>query len=175
MNSVYATIKDINNDLINKANREDYQLASFEDAMNLAITSNALSLIKGFMQNNCCSITNAFNMRNILEHYVFILMNNAGDISDMHKDLFNVQYKLIEYNCYNNNNYSESKNLIDKNIIYKTFAFLTYNLIAKPITWFSFKFIRKIKYKNTKIQNVLFNRFCVIHELLQRKKQKTYN
>ena len=113
MNSVYATIKDINNDLINKANREDYQLASFEDAMNLAITSNALSLIKGFMQNNCCSITNAFNMRNILEHYVFILMNNAGDISDMHKELFNIQYKLIEYNCYNSNNYSESKNLID--------------------------------------------------------------
>ena len=100
VNQFYGVIKSINNDLIAKSNKTDYRSTSFIDAMDLAITSNTLSLIKGYMQNNCCSITNALNMRNILEHYVLVLMDEAGDITESQKELFNVQYSLIEYQCY---------------------------------------------------------------------------
>ena len=38
-----------------------------------------------------------------------------------------------------------------KNPFYNFFGFLTYNLIAKPITWFCFTFVRGVKYKNKKV------------------------
>ena len=111
---VYAGIKNINSQLIKKSNALPYASASFTDAMDLAITSNALSLIKGFLHDNYYSITNALNIRNIIEHYVFILMDNAGDISDVQKELFNEQYKLIEYRCYNKNDLGDNGVSIDR-------------------------------------------------------------
>ena len=55
---VYAAIKNINSQLLKKSNDIPYASASFTDAMDLAITSNALSLIKGFLHENYYSITN---------------------------------------------------------------------------------------------------------------------
>ncbi len=40
---------------------------------------------------------------------------------------------------------------ISKNFFYNLFGNLCYFCLAKPITWFIFKFIRHIKYKNTKV------------------------
>ena len=55
-----------------------------------------------------------------------------------------------------NNNLNKRKidknyKYVHKNIFYRFFSFVTYNFFAKPITWFCFKFIRHIKYKNKKI------------------------
>ena len=96
LNNLYALVKTINTQLITKSNKSDYSLADFTDAIDLAVTSNALSLIKAVMQDNFCSITNLLNIRNIIEHYVLLLMDESGDISDTQKELFNEQYKLIE-------------------------------------------------------------------------------
>ena len=46
---------------------------------------------------------------------------------------------------------TKSYEYVSKNPFYNFFGFLTYNLLAKPITWFSFKFIRHIKYVNKKV------------------------
>ena len=130
INQFYGVIKSINNDLIAKSNKTDYLFTSFTDAMDLAITSNTLSLIKGYMQNNCCSITNALNMRNILEHYVFILMDEAGDITETQKELFNVQYSLIEYQCYKDKIINISRDLIEFEELNKEYK-VAINLFAK--------------------------------------------
>ena len=103
LNNLYALVKTINTQLITKSNKSDYSIADFTDAMDLAITSNALSLIKAVMQDNFCSITNLLNIRNIIEHYVLLLMDESGDISETQKELFNEQYKLIEYKSYKDN------------------------------------------------------------------------
>lgn len=42
---------------------------------------------------------------------------------------------------------------VSKNFFYNIFGNITYFCLAKPVTWFIFKFIRRIKYKNTKILN----------------------
>jgi len=88
--------------------------------MDLTITSNGLSLIKSILdfldlilnqeENekleadiNICSfssITNALNLRNIIECFALINMNEQGDITDSQKMLFVEQYKLIEYKLY---------------------------------------------------------------------------
>lgn len=100
LDRLYASLKQCNNDLLDKANIPDYIGATFDDAINLSITSNALSLLKGFFQNNHYSITNALNIRNIIECYTLLQMNEKGDISDKQKQLFIEQYKLIEYQSY---------------------------------------------------------------------------
>ena len=105
INSHYARIKNINNRLLTKANDEDYARAEFNDAMDLSITSNTLSLMKSFLQKEPCALTSALNMRNILESYVFILMNKAGDLTNKDKELFSVQYKLLEYTWYKSDGY----------------------------------------------------------------------
>ena len=52
LNNLYALVKTINTQLITKSNKSDYSVADFTDAMDLAITSNALSLIKAVIQDN---------------------------------------------------------------------------------------------------------------------------
>ena len=52
LNNLYALVKTINTQLITKSNKSDYSIANFTDAMDLAITSNALSLIKAVIQDN---------------------------------------------------------------------------------------------------------------------------
>ena len=113
LNNLYALVKTINTQLIATSNKSDYSIADFTDAMDLAITSNALSLIKAVMQDNFCSITNLLNIRNIIEHYVLLLMDEAGDISDIQKELFNEQYKLIEYKSYKDNKLILTGTVID--------------------------------------------------------------
>lgn len=113
LNNLYALVKTINNQLIATSNKSDDSIADFTDAMDLAITSNALSLIKAIMQDNFCSITNLLNIRNIIEHYVLLLMDEAGDISDIQKELFNEQYKLIEYKSYKDNKLILTGTVID--------------------------------------------------------------
>ena len=61
LNNLYALVKTINTQLIATSNKSDDSIADFTDAMDLAITSNALSLIKAVMQDNFCSITNLLN------------------------------------------------------------------------------------------------------------------
>lgn len=113
LSNLYALVKTINTQLITKSNKSDYSLADFTDAMDLAITSNALSLIKAVIQDNYCSITNLLNIRNIIEHYVLLLMDESGDISDTQKELFNEQYKLIEYKSYKGNKLILAGTVID--------------------------------------------------------------
>lgn len=100
LNNLYAPIKYLNNELLKKSNIPYYVGATFNDALQLTITSNALSLIKGVMQRNYRSITNALNIRNIIECLTLIMMDAKGDISQDKKDLFIEQYKLIEYESY---------------------------------------------------------------------------
>ena len=113
LNNLYALVKTINTQLIAKSNKSDYSIADFNDAMDLAITSNALSLIKAVIQDNYCSITNLLNIRNIIEHHVLMLMDESGDISDTQKELFNEQYKLIEYKSYKDNKLILTGTVID--------------------------------------------------------------
>ena len=122
LNNLYALIKSINTQLINKSNKNDYAIADFTDAMDLAITSNALSLIKAVIQDNYCSITNELNIRNIIEHYVLLLMDAAGDISDVQKELFNEQYKLIEYKFYKDNKLTANGTIIDPEQMEKNYS-----------------------------------------------------
>lgn len=100
LNKLYAPIKYLNNELLNKSNIPYYVGATFNDAIQLTITSNALSLIKGVMQKNYRSITNALNVRNIIECLTLVIMDTQGDITQEQKDLFIEQYKLIEYESY---------------------------------------------------------------------------
>ena len=100
LNKLYAPIKYLNNELLKKSNIPYYVGATFNDAIQLTITSNALSLIKGVMQKNYRSITNALNVRNIIECLTLVMMESKGDISQDQKDLFIEQYKLIEYENY---------------------------------------------------------------------------
>ena len=120
INVLYAKLKSVNNKCLKKANLEGYPNANFEDAMDLTITSNGLSLIKSILDFldlmlsqedkekleadiNICSfssITNALNLRNIIECFALINMNEQGDITDSQKMLFVEQYKLIEYKLY---------------------------------------------------------------------------
>lgn len=100
LNKLYAPIKYLNNELLKKSNIPYYVGATFNDAIQLIITSNALSLIKGVMQKNYRSITNALNVRNIIECLTLVMMESKGDISQDQKDLFIEQYKLIEYENY---------------------------------------------------------------------------
>lgn len=86
LNNLYALVKTINTQLITKSNQSNYSVADFNDAMDLAITSNALSLIKAVIQDNYYSITNLLNIRNIIEHHVLLLMDESGNISDTQKE-----------------------------------------------------------------------------------------
>ncbi len=52
LDSLYASLKSYNNELLEKANAPYYIGANFYDSMELAITSNAISLIKGIFQAN---------------------------------------------------------------------------------------------------------------------------
>ena len=113
LNNLYALVKTINTQLITKSNKSDYSVADFTDAMDLAITSNALSLIKAVIQDNYYSITNLLNIRNIIENHVLLLMDESGDISDTQKELFNEQYKLIEYKSYKDNKLILTGTVID--------------------------------------------------------------
>ena len=113
LNNLYALVKTINTQLITKSNQSNYSVAEFTDAMDLAITSNALSLIKAVIQDNYCSITNLLNIRNIIEHHVLLLMDESGDVSDTQKELFNEQYKLIEYKSYKDNKLVLTGTVID--------------------------------------------------------------
>ena len=113
LNNLYALVKTINTQLITKSNKSDYSIADFTDAMDLAITSNALSLIKAVIQDNYYSITNLLNIRNIIEHHVLLLMEESGNISDTQKELFNEQYKLIEYKSYKDNKLVLTGTVID--------------------------------------------------------------
>jgi len=40
---------------------------------------------------------------------------------------------------------------ISNNFLYNLFGNFAYYCVAKPITWFAFKFIRHISYKNRKV------------------------
>ena len=117
----YGLIKNINHQLMNKANKHPYSEADFADAMDLAITSNGLSLIKAFFQENYNSITNILNMRNIIEHYVLLLMDEAGDIQGFQKELFNEQYKVIEYRCYKKGDLNDHGESIDRDQLEKNY------------------------------------------------------
>ncbi len=114
LDSFYALLDGIKESLIKKAIPSSYPTASFTDAMDLAITSNALSLIKSILDNNRYCITSALNIRSILEHYALILMDEAGEIHSEQKELFNEQYKLIEYTIYHNHDFGDNGKSIDR-------------------------------------------------------------
>lgn len=109
----YASLKAYNNELLEKANLPNYIGANFTEAIDLTITSNALSLLKGFFQTNHYSITNALNLRNIIECFTLLSMDKKGDISDTNKELFVEQYKLIEYESYAKGESERYKSLLD--------------------------------------------------------------
>lgn len=113
IDELYASIKAYNYDLLEKSNLPNYIGANFTEAIDLAITSNALSLIKGRFQKNHYSITHALNLRNIIECFTLLYMDKAGDISDTHKRLFIEQYKLIEYESYAKDGGEKFKKLLD--------------------------------------------------------------
>ena len=113
LDNLYASLKGYNNDLLHKANSPNYKGANFTDAIDLAITSNALSLIKSLFQNNHYSITNALNLRNLIECYVLLVMDEKGDITDTQKMLFVEQYKLIEYESYAKGGTDKYKSILD--------------------------------------------------------------
>ncbi len=115
LDNLYASLKGYNNELLHKANSKNYEGANFTDAIDLAITSNALSLIKGILQNNHYSITNALNLRNLIECYALLEMDKKGDISDTQKLLFVEQYKLIEYESYAKGGTDKYKSMLDLN------------------------------------------------------------
>lgn len=58
--------------------------------------------------------------------------------------------EVIDYHI-NKTKIDRNYKYISKNPFYNMFGNFTYFCLAKPITWFIFKFIRKISYKNTKI------------------------
>lgn len=123
LDSIYASIKSFNDDLLDKANEPYYIGANFYDAIDLAITGNALSLIKGMFQNNHYSITNALNLRNLIECFTLLSMDKRGDITDTQKMLFVEQYKLIEYETYakgDSDKYSRLLNLSDLKARYES-------------------------------------------------------
>ncbi len=121
---LYAKLKTKNYECLEKANIPNYVGANFRDAMDLIVTSNALSLLSSFFvffnllredadklsiveklhTYSYHSITNALNIRNIIECIAILNMDDAGDILDVQKDLFVEQYKLIEYYSYMNEN-----------------------------------------------------------------------
>lgn len=141
LNNLYALVKTINTQLITKSNQSNYSVADFNDAMDLAITSNALSLIKAVMQDNFCSITNLLNIRNIIEHHVLLLMDESGDISDTQKELFNEQYKLIEYKSYKDNKLILTGTVIDpeqmeENYLFAKSAFINHGFSESNIKAF---------------------------------------
>lgn len=109
----YASLKAYNNELLEKANLPNYIGANFTEAIDLTITSNALSLLKGFFQTNHYSITNALYLRNIIECFTLLSMDKKGDISDTNKELFVEQYKLIEYESYAKGESERYKSLLD--------------------------------------------------------------
>lgn len=114
LNKFYASLKYINDSLLKRTNCIDYIDASFSDTLDLSITCNALSLIKSILQNNCYSITNALNLRNIIECITLINMNEKGTISEQQKELLSEQYKIIEYYIYVLDGSEEFEELIDK-------------------------------------------------------------
>lgn len=114
LDSIYASVKRYNNDLLHKANAPHYIGANFYDAIDLAITSNALSLIKAKFQTNHYSITNALNLRNLIECFTLLFMDKQGDISAVQKRLFVEQYKLIEYESYAKGDSNKYISLLDK-------------------------------------------------------------
>lgn len=123
LDSLYASLKGYNNELLEKANVPFYVGANFNDAIDLSVTSNALSLVKGIFQNNHYSITNALNLRNLIECFTLLFMDEMGDISDTQKMLFVEQYKLIEYDSYAKNDsdkYQSMLDLIDLKARYKS-------------------------------------------------------
>lgn len=113
IDELYASIKAYNDVLLHKANFPDYIGANFTEAIDLAITSNALSLIRGIFQKNHYSITHALNLRNIIECFTLLFMDEKGDISDTQKQLFVEQYKLIEYESYAKDGGEKFKKLLD--------------------------------------------------------------
>lgn len=115
LDNLYASVKSYNNELLDKANLPYYVGANFYDAIDLTITSNALSLIKGIFQNNHYSITNALNLRNLIECFTLLFMDEKGDISDTQKMLFVEQYKLMEYESYAKGDSDKYESLLDLN------------------------------------------------------------
>lgn len=113
LDELYSIIKGYNDELLEKANEPNYTNANFHDATHLAITSNALSLVKGLFQNNHYSITNALNMRNVIECLVLLIMDEKGDVSDTQKELFVEQYKIIEYESYHGKDSEKYKCLLN--------------------------------------------------------------
>lgn len=113
IDELYASIIDYKYRLLEKSNSPDYIGANFTEAIDLAITSNASSLIKGRFQKDHYSITHALNLRNIIECFTLIFMDKAGDISDTQKELFVEQYKLIEYESYAKDGGEKFKNLLN--------------------------------------------------------------
>lgn len=100
LNEIYHLIKDWNSSLLKKANIPDYEGATFHDAIDLTITSNALSLIKNIIIGNQYSATAALNVRDIIECIALLSMEKDGGISDTQMSLFPEQYKLMEYYTY---------------------------------------------------------------------------
>ena len=114
LDRLYATLKSYNYELLEKSNAPFYIGANFYDAIDLAITSNALSLIKGKFQTNHYSITNALNLRNLIECFTLLSMDEKGDITDVQKELFVEQYKIIEYESYAKGDSDKYESLLDK-------------------------------------------------------------
>lgn len=69
---------------------------------------------------------------------IFYYTNNTKEVIN-----FNVKkIKIDEHYKYKN-----------KNVFYNIFSFVTYYLLAKPIAWFYFKLIKRVKFKNKKVLN----------------------
>ncbi len=100
LDKLYASIKKVNNELLEKSSYAIYDTVDFSEAMQLILTSNALSVIKSVLQGNYQSKTCYFNLRNMMEAYSLLIMNDRGDISDINKKLFNKQYAIFEYMQY---------------------------------------------------------------------------
>ena len=76
LDKLYASIKKVNNELLEKSSYAIYDTVDFSEAMQLILTSNALSVIKSVLQGNYQSKTCYFNLRNMMEAYSLLIMND---------------------------------------------------------------------------------------------------
>ena len=101
MDSLYSKIMDVNKPLLIKKNLDDkYKFATFTEAMDFTVTSNAISLIRGIYQNCLLSSTTALVARDVIEGLALIEMHKNGVITEEDEKLFLCQYALMEYDTY---------------------------------------------------------------------------
>lgn len=101
LDALYQKISAVNSPLFIKKQLDGhYEFATFIEAMDFTVTSNALSLIRSVYQNSLLSPTTALSARDIIEALVLIRMWEEGVVTEEDEELFLWQYALMEYDTY---------------------------------------------------------------------------